>query len=847
MTTALNISSDYQTQKIMSSETMKPMNKVVDVAIQVVSVDGILAKESYSKEKIKKSEATTSSSGSDNENFATIVASFAHTVATGKKSFLTHVPSSPLKLSAINRHASQHVAYWPSQASDEDGSIEKQSLSTLQFKRHFEAEDVGSGGENEGATPLRRFIPQSCPIHLSISRNGKLVVIGSANIIINGEEKGDSSITIPIISNLRKSSSPIKKMRRMKGKDDLSQMMKIKGDRFQFGLKSDSTLRVIVRVSDIDEVNTKHERSVAKYENTGKDPAHDTTMDSTVSDSDCESIDDCESIEGASVEKDDWEQYMLTQNELRHLQRELARTENENKGLRMELSILKSTGQKENERLCMELKELREHVKTTVGSLRDELTQKHHENELLPIYEERIRELVNELGSRDIELQNLKDEIEEIRQFYRAQVDSLLPEDNEESETYILDCSDIESCCSTDEGQNTLILIPMSDRIRNNVVAVTRDEPSKESDHITTSSEAHSEEVGESNVVSPEEFGDVVIDEEKLECPTPLTLPKESSIEHTETLSELHASKNNNEVAEFDVNETSINDYSKDSESDGDNGYHKNAVQASLHQPTTNVDLLLWDNEEPKSAPDRNRSILGSPGGEGLSSLLGRIRKIRKRMVEARESNDKVDRESEANCAKHFGDSGEFDYSSKVKQDQRHEAGVTENIGNKEKHYGSILVRYDQEPVADDAENCSEKGECDSFARDKLHRNRALDAENCGDSEESNDVTRVKRNQELGVCSAENASDKGRNDDTTPIEEICDRLEEVISSKKGRESLELHQRAVQSKCAKINEDMIEAENENQGITLFSEETNVVVGISTSDSEDEVEFIGDLFA
>ncbi len=406
-----NISSNYDAQKFRSS-TMKPRSKVMDVSVQVVSVDGILAKESSSKEKIKKSDVKIFSNGSENEDFATIVASFAHSVATGKKSFLTHVPSSPLKLSAINRVASQHVVYWPTNASDEGGSSDRQSLSTLQFTRHFEVEDIGSVGENGRETTESRFVPQSCPIHLSISRNGKLVVLGSANVIINGEEKGNSTLTVPIISNLRKSNSPIKKMRRMKGRDDQIQMMKIIGDKFQFGLKSDSTLRVLVRVSGINEVDTKHERSVAEEENKDEDPAHDTTMDSTVSDSDCESIDDCESIEGASVEKDDWEQYMLTQNELRHLRRELAKAENNNEELRMELSFLKSAGKHENERLCLELKELREHVKTTVGSLREELALKQHENELLPVFEERIRELVGELRSRDIEVQNLKDEIE---------------------------------------------------------------------------------------------------------------------------------------------------------------------------------------------------------------------------------------------------------------------------------------------------------------------------------------------------------------------------------------------------------------------------------------------------
>ncbi len=393
--------------------------------------------------------------------------------------------------------------------------------------------------------------------------------------------------------------------------------------------------------------------------------------------------------------------------------------------------------------------------------------------------------------------------------------------------------------------------------IRNNIVTVTRDEPNKENDHTTPSAEALPKEVNESIELPLQESEDIVPDQENVESTSRGTFSKGSSIQHTD---EPNISHSNGE-AEFNALETSMNDdsdYSESVKEDCNIKSQENSVPMSLQQPTTNVDLLLWDNEDSKSVPDRNKNIV-SPGGEGLSSLLGRIRKIRKRMVEARESNDKVDQMSEATCEEHVGDKGEHNHSTDVKHDQKHEASVAKNVINEEKYDGSIQLKRDQEHEAFDADNSSGKGKRDNLPHDNHHQKPAGDIENSSDEGDNNDFIRAKHDQELEVCGAEIARNGLQKDKTNPVEENWNVVEEVDSAKQGRNSLELQECPVQSICATDNEVVIETSRiQNEASTQFSDsldnntlnsefETNGTVVISTSDPDDEVEFIGDLFA
>eukprot|EP00986_Skeletonema_menzelii_P001918 scaffold523_cov148-Skeletonema_menzelii.AAC.3 len=169
-------------------------------------------------------------------------------------SFLTHVPSIPIEnLDATNMSTPtpQPTVLWPSVEGDE---TQAQVLSTLRFTRTFRREAV-----NDTASSKGRFLPETCPINISLSRCGKMISLGKANVIISGEEKGESSILVPITSTIKKPgvSSPLRRSPMRRGtsesfitKDSIP-MIRIMGDDIQFGLKDDSILRVLVSVTDV--------------------------------------------------------------------------------------------------------------------------------------------------------------------------------------------------------------------------------------------------------------------------------------------------------------------------------------------------------------------------------------------------------------------------------------------------------------------------------------------------------------------------------------------------------------------------------------------------------------------
>jgi hypothetical protein len=219
----------------------------LDVTITVVSVDGIVARRYESKTKLSTTQWKKNDKKTSCIDTATVVASFSQTLSG--QEFLTHLPSDPFEVETSliqNRPIDQNLVQWPDTDDDDDDEDEEAvgSLSTFQCSKSFQLERA------DAKSSKKRFIPQSCPISISMSRNGKLVSLGKANLIITGEERGGSSV-VPITIAYPKSKGKMKKFRKGNSSNQSSvPMMRIKGDNVQFGLKSDAMLRVFVTVRD---------------------------------------------------------------------------------------------------------------------------------------------------------------------------------------------------------------------------------------------------------------------------------------------------------------------------------------------------------------------------------------------------------------------------------------------------------------------------------------------------------------------------------------------------------------------------------------------------------------------
>lgn len=238
------------------------------VTITVVSCDGVVAKryESKTKKKLKNRQVSKSPTS--------LVASFIR-----GNSFQTHVPSMPMEqLDTLymkpgkTKAIPQPLVRWHGTDGMDaekggDATVDKE-LSTLRFTRRF-LQYTGT------------LLPEIFPLNLSLSSGGKLIPMGKAEIIVTGNEKGDSYIDVPITTTIKKVgvSNPIKKS------SDHIPMVKVKGDDLQFGLKGDSVLRVILSVTDVQEQDVINDVQEDAY-------VHQETEDVTTDDTTLDELDD---------------------------------------------------------------------------------------------------------------------------------------------------------------------------------------------------------------------------------------------------------------------------------------------------------------------------------------------------------------------------------------------------------------------------------------------------------------------------------------------------------------------------------------------------------------------------
>ena len=293
-------------------------NGIMEVSITVISLDGMITKGYQPRSTLPttKQRRRNHSSSSGDAAATSIVASLSQDIST-EKTFFTHVPSLPLHLDAAALHPSsssdQSVIQWPNNTDviENDGCVDKhQCLSTVRLKRRFTRE-LGSLDNN-------RLKPQKFPINISISRHGKLITLGKASVIVNGEENGISSTNIPIMTTYQKKSKIKVGRKSNKG----TPIMRIKGDNIKFGLKGDAMLRVLVSVTDVgvermeretfdlsqtailEEEEEENEAEKDVEDGWATDPSGKYTYDDD--DDDDQTDVDCE-YEDESVEDDDYE------------------------------------------------------------------------------------------------------------------------------------------------------------------------------------------------------------------------------------------------------------------------------------------------------------------------------------------------------------------------------------------------------------------------------------------------------------------------------------------------------------------------------------------------------------
>ena len=382
------------------------------------------------------SSSSESSSSIAKQEMATVVASFSHSV-NNKDVFFTHLPSQPMELATET--TLQPIAYWSAKVDLDDAD---QALSTLKFKRPFVKKDRRRPDfDTNNRYNSGKYVPQKCPIRISVSRNGKMINLGTADIIIHGTEDGERAITSAVVC-MPKANKPKLPMSKVS-----FPMSRAKGDYMSFGLRPDAKVRVLVHVNEpnVDvSVSTRDLSSEPQHEFPIKEVI-ETSMytNSSIKDvikraenkteSNC--TEDDSECDGGSTDEEVWEEYMVEDNELRQLRKQLVKA---NQQIAQSRDALQAENEK-YEQFCSELEHVKMNAESTIESLREELHVARCEAVMLPVYEARISELLEELKSKDDALKQkeieakekdseiacLKDEIQEIRTGFRNQVDAL--------------------------------------------------------------------------------------------------------------------------------------------------------------------------------------------------------------------------------------------------------------------------------------------------------------------------------------------------------------------------------------------------------------------------------------
>jgi hypothetical protein len=387
------------------------------VKITVISLDGVVTKKYQPKSKLPSKQKKKNGKNLGN-TAASMVASFSSQQLSKEKTFFTHLPSVPIEMEVLSTTDLNSIIQWP----NPDDAKEKQNLSTVQITREFVHEkntttSTTSTDENASSSKERRFVPQTCSIDISISRQGKLIKLGQANLLISGEERGDSTINIPVVSSPYEKTSRARKsyVKKVKGnKKSATQFLRIKGDNLQFGLKSEAAIRVLVSVCGVDDMVNEERESTNEFDN----KVHDESVTYADDDSVCVFDDD-------SIEQDDYVDYIKTaneSNELRLLRQQLKNSEEMIQSLKVELDTSQVAAKEEIDRLCTELK----HSTQNCETLLQELNQSKSESEMVPFLETRINEFLEELKRKDTEIECLRDEVKDIRKYYKNQVNTLL-------------------------------------------------------------------------------------------------------------------------------------------------------------------------------------------------------------------------------------------------------------------------------------------------------------------------------------------------------------------------------------------------------------------------------------
>ena len=175
--------------------------RLMDVSVSVLGLTGIMmeSKGRRKKNKNKRSylgerSASSSYSTDDDDGFPVkAVVSFFKQVNNSKTSIASHLPSMKIRETETNDAVkSRFIATWQT-----DFDPMGNELSTFKFSRMMQIEDAGLHHKFRSShTPM--MVPERVQLTVGLTRGSEIITLGSATLVITGEEAQDVQVNLPI-------------------------------------------------------------------------------------------------------------------------------------------------------------------------------------------------------------------------------------------------------------------------------------------------------------------------------------------------------------------------------------------------------------------------------------------------------------------------------------------------------------------------------------------------------------------------------------------------------------------------------------------------------------------------
>jgi len=191
--------------------------QMMDVTVSVLGLTGILMQSKKLKENAREnggmlsaSDSLSSASASASTHCSgeigtpvTVLASFFKNVSNSETSIASHIPSLPLRAPSSDtiNGKFRYIATWPTDF-DPSGN----ELSTFKCARLMKKELISPEylQREDNASPITVFVPERIQLTIGLRRCSEIITLGTATILITGEESDDTHVSLPI-SNSKKS------------------------------------------------------------------------------------------------------------------------------------------------------------------------------------------------------------------------------------------------------------------------------------------------------------------------------------------------------------------------------------------------------------------------------------------------------------------------------------------------------------------------------------------------------------------------------------------------------------------------------------------------------------------